>query len=126
MRKGLIHLRRGAFFRLPGPGDEVAAGGQGFGVIGAQDPLLDGQQGSEPLPAPSRIPRRPGPVGEQAAGGQGVGVLGAQDLLVDGQQGGILVAGYGRIPRLPGPAGEVTEDCSLVQPKPSNWSGPHI
>ena len=82
------------------------AGGQGVGVLGAQDPLADGQQGGVLVAGPGRIPRLPGPVGEVGAGGQGVGVLGAQDPLADGQQGGELVAGPGRIPRLPGPAGE--------------------
>ena len=76
-------------------------------MLGAQDPLADGQQGGELVAGPGRIPRLPGPEGEVGAGGQGVGVLGAQDPLVDGQQGGELVAGPGRIPRLPGPAGEV-------------------
>ena len=92
---------------LPGPVGEVVAGGQGVGVLGAQDPFVDGQQGGELVAGPGRIPGLPGPVGEVGAGGQGVGVLGAQDPFADGQQGGVLVAGPGRIPGLPGPAGEV-------------------
>ena len=75
-------------------------------MLGALDPLADGQQGGELVAGPGRIPRLPGPVGELVAGGQGVGVLGALDPLADGQQGGELVAGPGRIPRIPGPAGE--------------------
>jgi hypothetical protein len=80
-------------------------------VLGALDPLADGQQGGELIPCPGRIPRLPGPAGELVAGGQGVRVLGALDPLADGQQGGALVAGPGRIPRLPGPAGELVWSC---------------
>ena len=58
------------------------AGGQGVGVLGAQDPLADGQQGGELVAGPGRIPRLPGPVGEVVAGGQGVGVLGAVGITV--------------------------------------------
>ena len=76
---------------------------QGVGVLGAQDPFVDGQQGGELVAGPGRIPRLPGPGGEVAAGAQGGGVLGAQDPFADGQQGGELVAGPGRIPGLPGP-----------------------
>ena len=75
-------------------------------MLGAQDPLADGQQRGELVAGPGRIPRRPGPAGEVVAGGQGVRVLGAQHPLLDGQQRGELVAGPGRIPRLPGPDGE--------------------
>src|SRR6516162_8955697 len=84
--------------RLIGPAGEAGAGGQGVGVLGAQDPLADRQQGGELVAGPGRIPRRPGPGGEVGAGGQGLGVLGAQDPLADGQQGGSLVAGPGRVP----------------------------
>ena len=35
------------------------AGGQGVGVLGAQDPLADGQQGGELVAGPSRIPAHP-------------------------------------------------------------------
>jgi hypothetical protein len=30
--------------RLPGPAGEIVAGGQGVRVLGAEDPLLNGQQ----------------------------------------------------------------------------------
>jgi hypothetical protein len=46
-------------------------------VLGAQDPLADGQQGAELVPCYGRIPRRSGVVGEVVAGGQGSWVLGA-------------------------------------------------
>ena len=86
------------------------AGFQGFRVVGAEDPLNDGQQRAELVAGPRRIPRRPGPAGEVGAGGQGIGMLGPQNPLNDGQQRGELVAGPRRIPRLPGPAGQVGAD----------------
>ena len=70
-------------------------------MLGAQDPLADGQQGGELVAGPGRVPRLPGPVGEVVTGGQGLGMLGPEDPLADGQQGGELVAGPGRVPRLP-------------------------
>src|SRR5580700_5133773 len=76
---------------LFGPVGEVVAGAQGVGVLGAGDPLADGQQGGVLVLGPGRVPRLPGPVGEVGTGAQGVGVLGAQDPLADGQQGGVLV-----------------------------------
>ena len=53
----LIHVGSGAIFCLPGPVGEVGTGGQGVRVLGAQDPLADGQQrgvlvaggGAEPI-----------------------------------------------------------------------------
>jgi hypothetical protein len=51
-----------------GPVGEVAPGGQGFRVLGAEDPLLDGQQRGELVAGGGRIPRYPGPAGETAAG----------------------------------------------------------
>jgi hypothetical protein len=84
------------------------AGGQGVGVIGAEDPLADGKQGGELVAGPGRVPRIPGPVSEVRAGDQSVGAVGAADPLEDGQQGCELVAGPSRVPRLPGVAGEVS------------------
>jgi hypothetical protein len=66
------------------------ADGQGTGVLGAQDPLLQGQQGSELIAGPSRIPHPSGLNCQFVAGGQGLPMLGAQDLLMDGQQGSEL------------------------------------
>ena len=43
--------------RLPGPVGEVGAGGQGVRVLGAQDPLADGQQRGVLVAGPGRIPR---------------------------------------------------------------------
>ena len=83
------------------------AGGQGSGVLGALDSVVDGQQGGELVPGPGRIPGLSGPVGEVVAGVEGSGVLGALDPFADRQQGGELVPGPGRIPGLPGPVGEV-------------------
>src|SRR5690242_2082438 len=48
---------------LRSPVVEVVAGGQGLGVLGAQDPLADGQQRGVLVAGPGRIPRLPGPVG---------------------------------------------------------------
>ncbi len=75
-------------------------------MLGAQDPLADGQQRGELVAGPGHIPRTPGPAGEVVAEVQGVRVLGAQHPLEEGQQGGVLVAGPGRIPRHPSPGGE--------------------
>ncbi len=41
---------------LPGPAGELVAGGQGVGVLGTQDSLLDGQQGGEQVAGADRIP----------------------------------------------------------------------
>ena len=65
-------------------------------MLGAQDPLADGQQGGQVVAGSGRIPRLPGPAGQVGASGQGVRVLGAQNALHHGQQGGVLVAGPGR------------------------------
>ena len=83
------------------------AGGQSVGVLGALDSLVDGQQGGELVPGPSRIPGLSGPVGEVVAGVEGSGMLGAQDPFADGQQGGELVPSPSRIPGLPSPVGEI-------------------
>jgi hypothetical protein len=44
-------------------------------VLGAQDPLADGQQRGVLVAGPGRIPRLPRPVGKVVAGGQGLRVL---------------------------------------------------
>jgi len=54
-------------------------------MLGAQDPLLNGQQRGVLVAGRGRIPRLPGPAGQVGAGGQGFGVLGAEDPLADGQ-----------------------------------------
>jgi hypothetical protein len=66
-----------AFLRFLRPVREVVPGGQGKRVLGAQHPLLDGQQGGVLVAGPGRIPRLSGPGGEFMAGDQGAGVLGA-------------------------------------------------
>ena len=68
--------------RLPGPDGEFMAGDQGVGVLGAQHPLDDGQQGRELVAGPGRIPRPPGPAGEVAAGSQGLGVVRPEGLIL--------------------------------------------
>ena len=55
-------------------------------MLGAEDPLEDGQQLGELVPGRGRVPRLPGPAGEVGAGGQGVRVLGAEDPLAYRQQ----------------------------------------
>ena len=65
---------------------DLVAGGQGVGVVGAQDPLPVGQQrpvggqGTQVVPGLAQL------VSDLVAGGQGVGVVGAQDPLLVGQQ----------------------------------------
>ena len=62
------------FAHLSGPGGDVVAGGQGVGVVGAEDPLLVGQQ----LPGQAqRLPRIPAP-----ARGSARSVAMAADLLL--------------------------------------------
>ena len=67
----LIHSEMGTASCPPSPAGQVVPGGQGLRVLGAQDPLIDGQQRGELVAGPGRIPRLPGPGGEVAAGGQG-------------------------------------------------------
>ena len=94
--------------RLPGPVGEVGASAQGARVLGAEDPLDDGQQRGELVPGPGRVPRLPGPAGEVARGWPGCrGARRRAPARLHRQQRGELVAGPGRVPRLPGPAGEV-------------------
>ena len=45
--------------RLPGPAGKVVAGGQGVRVLGAQDPLADGQRRGELVAAPAASPASP-------------------------------------------------------------------
>jgi len=73
----------------------VAADGQGGRVLGAQHPLLDGQQRGVLVADAGRVPGMPGQTGEVGAGGQVFRVLGAQHPLADGQQRGVLVADAG-------------------------------
>lgn len=63
------------------PVDQVAAGGEGAGVAGSQDPQPVVEQVAELVGGPGRAgpPGRAQHVGEIAAGGEGVGVVGAQD-----------------------------------------------
>jgi hypothetical protein len=71
----------GAVACLPGPVGEVGAIGQGVGVLGAGDPLAEGQQRGELVAGGGRIPSHAGPGSEVGAIGQGVGVLGAEFVL---------------------------------------------
>ena len=48
---------------LPGPEGEAVAGGQGVGMVGAENPLADGQQGGEPVTG-----RRPHPLPGRSSG----------------------------------------------------------
>ena len=64
---------------------EVVPGGQGVGVVGAQDPLAVGEGLLEQRDRLVQPPRRPVGAGEVVAGGQGVGVVGAQDPLAVGE-----------------------------------------
>ena len=53
--------------RLPSPGGEPGASGQGVGVLGADYALHDGQQSGVQVAGPGRIPRFPSPGGELGA-----------------------------------------------------------
>ena len=75
-------------FRLPGPVGEKGAGDQGVGVLGAKNPLADGQQGGEPGTSPGRIPALSGEASEFVAGAQGVGCSGPRARSKISKQGG--------------------------------------
>jgi len=75
-------------------------------VVGALDPLADGQQGGKLITSTGRIPRSADPVGEGMAGVEGIRVLKTLDPLADRQQGGKLITSLGGIPRLTGPPSE--------------------
>jgi hypothetical protein len=87
------------------------AGDQGVWVLGAQDPLLDGQQGGVLVAGPGRIPRLPEPAGEAAAGGEGVPVFGPVGvaLAVGVGEDGCAVAPDDRA--VPGLAQDYLGDC---------------
>ena len=70
-------------------------------VLGAQDPLADGQQGGVLVAGRGRVPGLTDPVGQAVADVQGVGVLGPRDPLADGQQGRELVARPAAFPAVP-------------------------
>jgi hypothetical protein len=74
-------------------------------VLGAKDPLADGQQHRELVASADRIARQRRQGSEGVLGGESLRVLRAEDPLNNGQQRGELVAGPGRVPRLPGPTG---------------------
>ena len=82
MAERLVDLRSPR--RLIGAG-EVVAGGQGVGVLGAQDPLAVGEGAALERDRLVERARRLVGVGEVVAGGQGVGWLGAQDPLAVGE-----------------------------------------
>ena len=88
-------------------------------VVGAEDPLLVGQQRGEQLQCAAGVPGLPGPGGDVAAGGQGVGVVGAEDPLLVGQQRGGQVQCAAGVPGPPGPGGDVAAGGQGV-----GWSGP--
>ena len=56
---------------LPGPVGKAGAGGEGVRVLGAEDPLHDGQQRGVLVAGRGRVPRLPGPAGEVARGRPG-------------------------------------------------------
>jgi len=75
---------RNGIFRLTGPADERLAGGQGVWVLGTQDPLNDGQQGSELIAGPACIPRLTRPAGKTATSYHRARMPGTQYPLCDG------------------------------------------
>src|SRR5260370_21477871 len=82
------------------PGDpvctsEVAAGGQGAGVVRAQDPLGVGEAALKQRDGLIQPPGFPVGDSEVAAGGQGVGVVRAQDPLGVGDQVRAVFDGLG-------------------------------
>jgi hypothetical protein len=54
-----------------GPIGEIAVSDQGVGVLGAQDPLMDGQLRGELVAGPGRISRMPGPASKLVARDKG-------------------------------------------------------
>ena len=73
---------------LPGlaqPAGEVAAGGEGVGVVGSQHPQEVVEQVAELGGGLGGLPGLAQPVGQVAAGGEGVGVVGSQVFLRDVQ-----------------------------------------
>src|SRR5262249_53875982 len=72
------------------PEREVAAGGQGVGVAGAQHPHLVGQQFLGQAQRLRRIPAQASPVRDVAAGVQAVGVVGGLDVAAQGEVGGAV------------------------------------
>jgi len=55
----------------PNPAAKPVTGAQGVQVLSAQDPLANGQKGSELVTGRGRVPGPPGPVGKEEAGSQG-------------------------------------------------------
>ena len=95
-------------------GGEVVAGGQGVGVVGAEDPLAVGEGAARSSGIASVQPaRRLVGGGEVVAGGQGVGVVGAEHPLAVGE--GLLVAAAIARPAAP-PPGRRRRGCC-------GWSG---
>ena len=64
--------------RLAGPGREVAADGEGVGVVAAPHPFLVRQQGLEQPQCLLRVARLAGPGRDVVAGGEAVGVVATQ------------------------------------------------
>ena len=62
-QRGVLIASPGWIPRLPGPAGEVAAGDQGFGVLGAGDPLA-AAAARRTGPGPRPDPPPPGPAGE--------------------------------------------------------------
>jgi hypothetical protein len=71
--------------RRTGPGSEIGAVSKGGPVLGAGDPLADGQQYDVLVTGGGHVPGIPHPPGEVTAGGQGVRVLGPQYSLLNGR-----------------------------------------
>ena len=111
---------------------QVDAGGEGVGVVGAQDACSQDGQQAVYWSRPGRIPCLPGPPGQVAAGGEGVGVVGAQNSLAGRRQAGLLVAAacglpprhhLGQVAAGGEGVGVVGAQDSLESASRRNWSG---
>src|SRR6266496_4133018 len=105
---------------------DMAPSGQGVRMVGAEDPLLLGQQLLVKTQRVRRIPALAGPVGDVATGGQGARILGAEDPLKVGQQLLIQAQRLRGVSALAGPASDVVRVVRVSGwsvPRTRSWSG---
>ena len=107
-----------SLIRLPGlaqPLGEIAVGGEGVGMVGAERSQVVGEQVAILGDGPAGLPGPTQPSGQVAAGDKGAGVVGAQNPQVVGEQ----VTGLGELPGLAQPVGQVGEGVRVVGPRSS-------
>ena len=74
-QRGQLIASPGRISRIADVVGEVAAVGQGVGVLGPQDPLAHRHQRGQFIPRGGHIPGLPDPAGEFLPDGQGFGVF---------------------------------------------------